>query len=224
MSADCLGPLPFYVTFIIMSFTSHLDDFYRGATGSVAYVDESFRLDGARKFYIVGIALVSIDQIFATRSQLLSFYGGEPLHAGAMYSRGELETIRQSAGLVSEQNDGLEVMVATGIADADKGGVSARRQCISYGLSVAIADVDCQRVVFDAHKNPVFTHSDRETMNELRRSQQVHEEMVAIHTYPRIEPLLGLPDVLAWTYRQEYTGRGSSWFDALRGQARVHLL
>jgi len=52
----------------------------------------------------------------------------------------------------------------------------------------------------------------------------VNAEMVAIHTYPRIEPLLGLPDVLAWTYRQEYTGRGPAWFDALRDQAQVHLL
>ncbi|MBK5237498.1 MAG: hypothetical protein JJE28_00100 [Actinomycetales bacterium] len=110
------------------------------------------------------------------------------------------------------------------IADDDRSGVNARRQCIEYGLTVAIADFDCQRVVFDAHKNPTFTQFDRETLTELRRLQQVHEEMVAIHTYPRIEPLLGLPDVLAWTYRQEYTGRGPAWFDALRDQAQVHLL
>ncbi|MBK5237500.1 MAG: hypothetical protein JJE28_00110 [Actinomycetales bacterium] len=157
-------------------------------------------------------------------NQLLDFYGGEPLHAGAMYSRGELETLRQAAALVSQQNDGLDVVVATAIADDDTSGVDARCQCIEYALSVAIADFDCQRVVFDAHKNPQFNQFDRETLTELRRSQQMNEEMVAIHTFPRIEPLLGLPDVLAWTYRQEYTGRGPAWFDALRDQAQVHLL
>jgi len=57
-----------------------------------------------------------------------------------------------------------------------------------------------------------------------RLTQQVNEATVAIYTYPRIEPLLGRPDVLAWTYRQEYTGRDPTWFDALRDQAQVHLL
>lgn len=207
-----------------MNLSRQLQDFYHDASGMVAFIDESFRLDGPSRYYILGIAMVNLDQLDATRSKLLDFYGGESLHAGAMYSRGELETLRQAAALVSQQNDGLDVVVATTIADDDKSGVRARRVCLEYALSVAVSEFDCERVVFDAHKNPQFTQFDRETLNELRRSRQVNEEMVAIHTYPRIEPLLGLPDVLAWTYRQEYTGRGPAWFDALRNQAQVYLL
>jgi hypothetical protein len=207
-----------------MNLAHQLHDFYRGSSESVAFVDESFRLDGSSEFYILGIAIVRADQLAATRSQLLDVYGGESLHAGAMYSRGELASLRKAATLISRQNDGLDVIVATGIASDDLTGVAARRQCVEYGLSVAIGDFDCNRVVFDSHKNPTLNQRDRETLNELRLTQQVNEAMVAIHTYPRIEPLLGLPDVLAWTYRQEYTGRDPTWFDALHDQAQVHLL
>lgn len=207
-----------------MNLSRQLQDFYDHASGVVAFIDESFRLDGQNRYYILGIVMVSVDQLDATRSNLLEFYGGESFHAAPMHARGELATLRQATTLVSQQNDGLDVIVATTIADDDVSGVAARRQCVEYGLSVAIADFDCHRVVFDAHKNPTHNQRDRETLNELRRNYLVNGAMVAIHTYPRVEPLLGLPDVLAWTYRQEYTGRDSAWFDALRNQAQVHLL
>jgi len=116
MSADCLGPLLFYVESPAMDLTRQLQDFYHGASGMVAFIDESFRLDGPSRYYILGIAMVNLDQLDATRSKLLDFYGGESLHAGAMYSRGELETLRKAATLVSQQNDGLDVVVATVIA------------------------------------------------------------------------------------------------------------
>jgi len=60
--------------------------------------------------------------------------------------------------------------------------------------------------------------------SRLRQSGQIRRETQVIHTYPRLEPLLGMPGVAAWAYRQEFTGRSSAWFDPLREQALVSFV
>lgn len=57
-----------------------------------------------------------------------------------------------------------------------------------------------------------------------RHSRRLSRETKVIHTYPRLEPLLGMPDVVAWAYRQEFTGRSTAWFDPLREQAQVSFV
>jgi hypothetical protein len=201
-----------------------LEALYRGSTGMVAFIDESFNLEQGRSYYILATATVETNDLKETRHALEQFYGGQSLHASPMFANGEFHSLRQAVTLVAAQHDGLDIVVQRQIDPRDKDRLIAQALCLASALEKLQDEFGCRLFVLDSSNSRVANTGDLDLASRLRQSSRIRRETQVIHTYPRLEPLLGMPDVAAWAYRQEFTGRSSAWFDPLREQALVSFV
>lgn len=190
----------------------------------MAFVDESFDLDQKHSFYILAIAVIEVEDLIETRHALEQFYGGQSLHASPMFANGEFHSLRQAVNLVAAQHDGLDIVVQRQIDPLDIDGLNARASCLAFSLEKLHDEFGCRLFVLDSSNSRVANTRDLDLASRLRQSGRMRRETQVIHTYPRLEPLLGMPDVVAWAYRQEFTGRSRVWFDPLREQAQVSFV
>lgn len=160
----------------------------------------------------------------ATRKTLTDFYNGDALHAGPMYRRGEFETLRQATVLVAAEHDGLDIVVCAPIPEHDVHGDAARAACLSFVIPKIHEEFETGVFVFDKRTTPTQNELDLRTIRDLRAERKIGRDAVGHHCQPSREPLLGLPDVLAWSYRQEHTRRETSWFEPMRDSAQVKFL
>lgn len=190
----------------------------------VAFLDESYRLDGDGRYYILSCALVWPDALGDTRQALRDYYGGDAMHASEMFGRAEVESLRKGIRLAAGQHDGMDLVVFAPVTDSDRAGAAARAACIAFVAPLIQAEAETRLFVFDRLARPSGEQADQATFASLRRNQQLHRDSTVIHVRPSEEPILGLPDLLAWAYRQEYARGVIEWFEPLRKDTRVHLL
>lgn len=199
---------------------SQLEQHYAGNQNPVAFIDESFELSHANTFYIVGLAVVNSEELHDTRQTLLDFYGGDALHASEMFHRNEVESLRQATELVAKNHDGLDIVVCAPITEEDTTGEGARRRCLEFVLPKIHSEYGTELFVFDKRK---LLKQDVYVANDLRASKELSRESIIHHCQPSEEPLLGLPDVLAWSYRQHHLKR-TEWFAPMKGKAQITIL
>lgn len=199
-----------------------LFDAYKGNDKPVVYIDESFELKGENKFYILSSACVEPDRLSSTRSSLTDFNFQDALHASDMMRRNQLESLRLATKLVSENHDGADVVVCARIADDDKNGDLARRRCIEHIAPLLHNEFGSALYVID-HRGPANKY-DLHVISDLRKSGQLSRTTRVLHTRPSVEPLLGLPDVIAWSYRQKHTKRSVEWFEPFAETTALHML
>lgn len=202
----------------------NLQSVYRRTSGAVAFIDESFDLTQVHSFYLLAAAIIDSADLMVTRQDLLTFYNGTALHASPMFANGEVHSLRQGIDLVAEQHDGLDIVIQEMIDPRDTDGSVARASCLALMMRKLHADFGCELFVLDSSNSRIANAADRETASRLRQSGRLSRETQVIHTYPRLEPLLGMPDVAAWAYRQEFTGRSTTWFEPLRAQTQVSFV
>lgn len=190
----------------------------------VAFLDESYELREGKTFYIVASAIVYPDDLASSRAALLEFYGGDAMHAAPMYRRNELASIRGALALAARQHDGMDVVVQTTVESDDEHGYGARRRCLSFLAPLLHGEEGTTLFVFDSLETPAANRHDRFTFGDLRRAGMLHRDVTEYHARPSAEPLLGLPDLLAWAYRQRITRNDGSWFAPLVGDTRIHEL
>jgi hypothetical protein len=154
----------------------------------------------------------------------LAFSGNESFHASPMFSRGEISSLRDAVDLVAIEQDGLDIVVHERICRHDVNGLIARITCLVRLLRKLHNEFDCKLFVLDANFSSATNDADQRVASSLRHSSRLRRETKVIHTCPRLEPLLGMPDVAAWAYRQEFIGRSTAWFDPLREQAQVSFI
>ena len=171
------------------------------------------------------MAIVNADQITTTREALTHFYGGSPLHAAPMFRRAELATLRQATQLVARQNDAMDIVVCAPIRHGESRDTS-RARCLSHAALKAQAEWGTTLFVLDSLSTPTENSFDKRTFHDLRKASdgRLSRNAVAIHCRPSQELLLGLPDILAWPYRQERVGRSIEWFEPLRDCTEVTVL
>lgn len=152
-----------------------------------------------------------------------AFYGGAALHAAPMYAHKELETLRHATELVSRLNDGMDIVVCAPIGSSRD---AARARCLSFAAAKAHSDFGTSLFVLDSLSTPTENKLDQRTFSDLRSAAdgRLHRDTVAIHCRPSEELLLGLPDVLAWAYRQEHVRNDRTWFEPLRDFTEVTVL
>lgn len=190
----------------------------------VVFIDESFRLDGDDRYYIVAAAMVDADQLVATREALRAFYGTDAMHASEMYKRAELSTLDGAAHLVDRQTDARDIVVYAPIDLSDDHANVARARCLETVVESLHTEFDASTFVIDARRLADENEADRRTIRDLRRAERIGRDVVALHARPSEEPLLALADVLAWSFRQEYARGESRWFEHLREHTQVTRL
>lgn len=190
----------------------------------VVFIDESFRLDGDDRYYIVAAAMVDADQLVATREALRAFYGTDAMHASEMYKRAEMSTLDGAANLVDRQTDARDIVVYAPIKLSDDHANVARARCLETVVESLHTEFDASTFVIDARRLADENEADRRTIRDLRRAERIGRDVVALHARPSEEPLLALADILAWSFRQEYARGESRWFEHLREHTQVTRL
>lgn len=205
--------------------TADLLELYRRNAAPVAYLDESYELGDHDTFYIVSCVLVYPDEIADTRDSLMQFYAGEAMHASAMWRNREVVSLEAGIELAAAQHDGADVVVCAPVADDDRAfGAAARAACLDLIAPMLQREADTRLFVFDRLDTPTAERRDQATFADLRRAGVLNRSTAVTHVRPSEEPILGLPDLIAWSFRQEQTQRSSSWFDPFREHTRVHRL
>lgn len=174
---------------------------------------------------MVAVAVVKPEELDVSRRALHEFYGGSALHAAPMWANNERESLRLATELVASQNDGLDIVVCAPIelgASRD----AARANCLAHAIAKVHRDFDTSLFVIDKLSTPTECEMDQRTIRDMRRGQtpRIGRETVAVHVRPSEELLLGLPDVLAWSYRQNHTGRSEAWFEPMRDHTDITVL
>jgi hypothetical protein len=185
----------------------------------VAFIDESFNLEQGRSYYILATATVETNDLKETRHALEQFYGGQSLHASPMFANGEFHSLLQAVNLVAAQHDGLDIVVQRQIDPRDKDRLIAQALCLASALEKLQDEFGCRLFVLDSSNSRVANTGDLDLASRLRQSGRIRRETQVIHTYPRLEPLLGMPDIAAAAYRPEFTDRSRAGVDPLREQA-----
>lgn len=203
---------------------TQLQQLYHQSTGAVAFLDESYDLRAGQLFYILATAVVTVPELDASRTALAEYYSGETMHAAPMYQARAIASLRGGIALAARQHDGLDVVALAPIAEDDPRGEQARRRCIEHIAPLLNSEDGVSLFVIDRHKVPADNERDRHTFRDMRRAGLLERHTVEHHTQPSNEPLLGLPDLLAWAYRQEHTHRSREWFEAFRAHTRIHHL
>lgn len=203
---------------------AHLRRLYAENRAPVAFLDESYELREGKTFYIVASALVYPDDLSSSRVALLEFYGGDTMHAAPMYRRNEFASLHGALALAARQHDGMDVVVQTAIDAGDEHGHDARRRCLSFLAPLLHREEGTTLFVLDSLETPAANRRDRFTFGDLRRAGALHRDVTEHHARPSAEPLLGLPDLLAWSYRQRVTRHDGSWFAPLAHDTRIHEL
>lgn len=222
MSTDCLGLLLFCLE-IEDPIHAELAKLYVRNTNPVAFFDESFETEADDTFYVIAVAIVDHNQLAHTRRALDTFYGGAALHAAPMYARNELETLRQATELVSRHHDGMDIVVCAPIGASRD---AARAACLSFAAAKVHTEFGTSLFVLDSLGTPTENKLDQRTFHDLRAApgKALHRDTVAVHCRPSEELLLGLPDVVAWAYRQERVRNDRTWFEPLREFTEVTVL
>ena len=205
------------------SINSTLARHYARNQNPVSFFDETFETDAAATFYVVAVATVYDDALGSTRQALSDFYGGQPLHAAPMWKNLEHESLRQATRLVASQHDFLDLVVCTPIGQSRD---VARAKCLSFAAEKVHREIGVSLFVIDSLGTPTENELDQRTFRDLRSATSggLARDTVAVHCRPSDELLLGLPDILAWSYRQKLTRNDAAWFEPLRDHTEVKVL
>jgi len=103
---------------------------------------------------------------------------------------------------------------------------AARAKCLSYAAATVHSDFGTSLFVVDALSTPTENKLDQRTFSDLRGASdgRLHRDTIAVHCKPSQELLLGLPDIIAWAYRQERVRQDRTWFEPLREYTNVTVL
>lgn len=200
----------------------HLRRLYAASKGAVAYLDESFELEGDSTFYILGCAVVKPGWRSDTRAALSDFYSGEAIHAAPMFNANQTLSLRGAISLAADQHDGADVVVCAPLEKDDPRGDKARVRCVNHLVPMLHEADEVDLFIFDKPSNPGIEKRDKHAFSDLRRASKLDREVELGHFQPSQELLLGLPDMIAWSYRQVRTRRDESWFEPLQAKTAIH--
>jgi len=217
--AGFLGPLRFSE---VSTLAVDLHSLYLRNRDPVAYLDESYRIGPDQSYYILSCATVYAEEIEPTRAALTTFYDGEAMHATEMFRRTEIASLQQGIRLAAGLHDGMDLIVTAPVAPADTTGNRARTACIELIAPLLQHEVGTRLFVFDQLARPADDLRDQAAFTRLRSAGHLDRDTRAVHVRPSDEPILGLPDLLAWAYRQEFARGAAAWFDPLRKDTRIH--
>lgn len=186
-----------------------------------AFVDESFETQGTDTFYILAVVMITASRLQTVRSRLEKLNGGHAIHASHLNAKRDFELIELAVELLAHDHDSAEVIFASPLLSDDRNGEATRQKCLAQALVTIHREYEVSVAVLDSRKLKDADDSDRRTISDLRKTGHLPRDFKLLHAWPAEELLLGLPDILAWTYRQTVTKNEPRWFETLASEVRV---
>ena len=160
------------------------------------YIDET-----KAKGYVIVAAVAIEESLYAIRQQLRSLILPGQV---ALHMKGERDSRRHAIA------DAIAGMVSLGLTATvyDAGRVGSERdrraRCIEAIVHNALKDYDQARIVFDLDET--LRQFDRQCLIEATRAAGAGDRISYQHAHRRSEPLLAIPDALAWCW-----AKGGQW-------------
>lgn len=204
----------------------HLIRLYRANKRATAYLDESFNLDEdtGQRFYILGCATVKCGWRTETREEIQKKFPDESIHAAPMWRDKRYSDLKKAANLVADEQDGLDIVICSPLAANDARGNQARLDCMRFLLPLVHKNNQVDLFVFDKPNLVDIISRDKRLFRDLIKEGLLSQSAAIHHAYPAHEPLLGLPDILAWSYRQTVTRQRDDWFNYFENQVSIYEL
>ncbi|WP_142206624.1 hypothetical protein [Subtercola boreus] len=141
-----------------------------------------------------------------------------------MNAAGLTAELQSAIALVSHEQDGQDIVVCAPVDDRDRRADGARAAALGYVACKLQNDFGTVKFVIERRQLADEDERDRRTINDLRRAGRLVRETQVIHSRPSNELLLGMPDVLAWSFRQEYQRKNPFWFAPFKAGTHVTQL
>ncbi|GAA1346674.1 hypothetical protein [Falsarthrobacter nasiphocae] len=192
---------------------------YQANKRSTAYLDESFETDEStgETFFLLGCVTIADGFRSSTREALQEVFPEGAIHASPMWKNNQYDSLEKAARLAAEHHDGLDIVVQSPLGPDDPTGDKARLACIRHLAPELHRDVEVDLFVFDKPSLEDIAKRDARLIKDLVKEGLLGRSVAVHHAYPSHEPLLGLPDILAWSYRQVITRADSHWFKHFEG-------
>ena len=181
----------------------------------VAFVDESYVVPevahGAHTFYIATAYVSPVRLHQPVRDDLGSIVGGSYWHTSEAHAAGDAETIHELCRYLAaaEEDEAFLLAVQSPIEDAPGGDELAREACLTALLGNLHEGQLTPRpslVVAEERRHQGQRARDLRTIKTMRQAQVIGQMQVTF-TSPSVEPLLWVPDIVA--FAQSHLERGS---------------
>lgn len=181
---------------------------YERTRGPVAFVDESYRLPGARGegFYTMTGVLFDREELVENRRRMLAVgrtTGGGPWHTTEAYEDGRHEQITRVVGAVAQRASWsivtAEVPMKSGALRHE---IEARNACLRTLLIELTRGADPAQLIVTDHRTIQGDADDRKLSAQLRGAREIPEHTLLRHSSDTLEPLLTAPDAISWATRR----------------------
>jgi hypothetical protein len=208
---------------------NNLKSLYQRAEGAVAYIDESYYSpsSGAGKtFYITAAVVVSMDEIINLRRDLSALAKSGYWHTSeaARYSDGRSNIIKLNTALANRAK--AICWIYEPLERSDREGEAARAKSLRHGINELVRKFlpAGGLIVYESRQRGYQENADQRLIGEMRSLGKLDRYFMVHAESPANEPLLWAPDLVAWSYRQEFLGRSSDYFNVIRGFTEVVAL
>lgn len=175
----------------------------------VAFVDESYSFtpnDPTRdSLYVLAAVVIDGDELTSARQAARDLIAPDVgYHSTDLFHDGRVEKVHTMLGHVRDETQASIVAIQ---APFDGHADLARQQCLRQ-LVVELSDRKVGHVVLDSRVQPrasdveMLNKDDLRTIRALRADGEVHRHLAASHATDDVEPLLWLPDGVAWSVRR----------------------
>lgn len=187
---------------------------------TLAYLDETFRRDGAHGeygFYSVAVFLCQASEIDSYRSALFEIVGNDYWHTTEALRDGQTDTVEQLLAFMNDQPTMNVIVHTTEVTDASDAALEDARQEVLTELFTSLSDADpnLRGFVTESRRNQKDNNADRATFKRLQDQRLIPYELSLQFTSPTTDNNLWLPDIAAMAYRRTITHQdheSGQWF------------
>lgn len=204
---------------------AELEVLYANETGSVAFLDESYRQHRGRDnkeipFYSMAAAIVEVDQLADLRREIEG-YGAWRNNRMEWHTNQDLrdDPDRASALIDAINDSGVFSIVTVRVPVPENGEWEARNAALArLGYEVTQGVGAPKLLIADHFRNNTEAgraHADKQLIGAMAHSHILPEGTSLQHGHPGQEQLLWVPDLVAYTFRRHMALAEDDWFPRL---------
>jgi hypothetical protein len=209
--------------------SKNLTSLYQRAEGAIAFIDESYYAPSSgtgKTFYITAAVVVATNELENLRNDLgaVAQTGYWHTSEAARHSDGRADIIKLSKALTNRAK--AICWIYEPIEKSDREGEGARARSLRYGINELVRKFlpAGGLIVYESRQRGYQEKADQRLIGEMRSMGKLDRYFMVHAESPANEPLLWAPDLVAWSYRQEFLGRSSKYFDVVRSCTEVVTL